>query len=248
MIELYHSEPSTNSGEVLICLHEKGIDFVGRYVDVLTFEQFGQAFLEVNPDGQVPVLVHDGEVLTQTGFILQYLDAEFPTVPLTPHSAQGRYWLNVWIKYVNEYMAPALWRLGVAQQGRLRQLAGAAQALEKAPIERRDAWRKALDGFSADELEIARALLPIRLARMEQALAAGDWLAGPAYSLADIMVFPTALGLAQVTPDLVNAAATPRILDWIERMRARPAVEAALATARRPETVFVPGPEGSRWG
>jgi glutathione S-transferase/GST-like protein len=248
MIELYHGEPGANSGEVLICLHEKGIDFVDRYVDVLAFEQFAPAFLKLNPDGQVPVLVHDHQVLTQTGFILQYLDAEFPAVSLTPHSARGRYQVNVWIKYVNEYMAPAAWRLGVARQGRLRQLAGPSEALERAPIERRDAWKKALDGFSEDELEIARALLPVRLERMEQALSATEWLAGETYSLADIAVFPTALALPLVAPELVNGEATPRIMHWLGQMQARPAVQAALATARRPEPVFVPGPEGSRWG
>jgi glutathione S-transferase len=248
MIELYHGEPGPNSGEVLICLKEKGIDFISRHVDTLAFEQFGSAFLRLNPDGEVPVLVHDGQVLTQTGFILQYLDAEFPSVSLTPHSAQGRYRLNVWIKYVNEYMAPAVWRLGVARQGRLRQLAGQAEALERAPPERQGAWRKALDGFSADELEIARSLLPVRLERMEQALGAGDWLAGEHYSLADVVVFPTALALPQVAPDLVNPEATPHTLAWLERMKTRPAVQAALAMARRSEPVFVPGPEGSRWG
>jgi glutathione S-transferase/GST-like protein len=248
MIELYHSEPGANSGEALICLQEKGIDFASRYVDVLAFEQFEPEFLRINPDGQVPVLVHDGRTLTETGFILQYLEAAFPTVSLTPRSAQDRYWVNVWIKYVNEYLAPALWRLGTARQGRLRQLAGDLEKLERAPPERRQAWLKAIDGFSADELEIARGLLPVRLERMQQALAASSWLAGPDYSLADIMVFPTAAALPQVAPELVNPQATPAILAWLERMAARPAVQAALAFARRHEPVFAPGPEGSRWG
>ena len=115
MIELYHFEPTSNSGEVLICLREKGIDFVGHYVDVLAGEQFSAEFLKLNPAGQVPVLVHDGHVLTETGFILQYLDEVFHTVSLTPHSPEGRYWVNVWIKYVNEYMAPAAWKLGIAR-------------------------------------------------------------------------------------------------------------------------------------
>jgi glutathione S-transferase len=248
MIELYHGEPGANSAEVLICLKEKGVDFVSRYVDVLAFEQFEPAFLAINPDGQVPVLVHDGQSITETGFILQYLEAVFPAPSLTPGSAQGRYQVNVWIKYVNEYLAPALWRLGVARQGRLRQLAGDKGRLERAPPERRQAWLKAVDGFSPDELESARTLLPVRLARMEQAVASTQWLAGPDYSLADIMVFPTVMALAQVTPELVNSRATPAILGWLERMSARPAVRSALALARRPEPVFVPGPEGSRWG
>ncbi len=219
---------------------------------MLAGEQFSADFLKLNPAGQVPVLVHDGHVLTETGFILQYLDEVFHTVSLTPHSPEGRYWVNVWIKYVNEYMAPAAWKLGIA-----RTLAGLGErravieaTLDRAPPERRQAWARAFAGFDAIELEIARGLLPERLKRMEAALAGSEWLAGDHYSLADIVVFPTANALPGLAPELVDAASTPRIWDWLERMRERPAVQAALATARtaQPEAVFAPGPEGSRWG
>lgn len=249
MIELYHFEPTSNSGEVLILLHEKGIDFVGHYVDVLAGEQFAPGFLKLNPAGQVPVLVHDGRALTETGFILQYLEATFPTVSLTPHTAEGRYWVNVWIKYMNEYMAPAAWRLG-AESIAAHAKDGLKAALGGAPIERRQAWTKALGGFDAIELEIARGLLPVRLERMEEALGRTEWLAGDHYSLADIVVFPSAAALTAVASDLVNKTATPGIMGWLERMRARPAVQAALAAGRtaEPERVFAPGPEGSRWG
>ena len=252
MIELHHFEPTSNSGEVLICLKEKGLGFTSRYVDVLKGEQFSADFLKLNPAGQVPVLVHDGHVLTETGFILQYLDEAFPEVPLTPDTPEGRYWVNVWIKYVNEYMAPAAWKLGVARTiaslGERRGLIEAA--LAGAPPERRQNWAKAFASLDPVDLEIARGLLPVRLERMEAALSDHDWLAGETYSLADIAVFPTANALPVVAPDMVSASATPRIWDWLERMRARPAVQAALAMARtsHPEGVFAPGPEGSRWG
>ena len=252
MIELHHWEPTSNSGEVLILLKEKGVDFVGHYVDVLKGEQFSTGFLALNPAGQVPVLVHDDRTLTETGFILQYLEEVFPTVSLTPSTPEGRYWVNVWIKYVNEYMAPAAWKLGIG-----RTLAGLGDrrgvieaALGRAPPERQQAWAKAFKGFEPDEIEIARGLLPVRLERMEAALLSSDWLAGDHYSLADIMVFPTANALPGVAPNLVSAAATPRIWAWLDRMRSRPAVQAALAMAKTPypEAVFAPGPEGSRWG
>lgn len=249
MIELYHWEPTSNSGEALVCLKEKGIDFTSRYVDVLAGEQFLPEILKLNPFGQVPILVHDGRVLTETGFILQYLDAAFPGVCLTPRSAEGRYWVGVWIKYVNEYMAPAAWRLG-ARSIAAKAGDGLQAALGRAPLERQQAWRKALGGLHADELEIAKGLLPIRLERMEAALARSPWLAGDDYSLADIVVFPTAAALVGLAPELIKAGATPRILAWLARVRERPAVQAALAMAKtpRPEQAFAPGPEGSRWG
>jgi glutathione S-transferase len=253
VLEVHHWEPCANSGEVLILLKEKGLDFESRYVDVLAFAQHDPAFLKINRRAQVPVLVHDGKVLTETGFILQYIDAVFPDPPLTPSDPHARYWVNVWIKYANEYIAPAVWRLGVSKthaQLKARATPQALEGLKRAPPERRQAWNKTLAGFSEIDLEIAKALLPLRLQKMEEMLAASDWLAGPGYSLADIVVFPAAASLPALTPDLVNATATPGVMAWFERMKARPAVRAALAMAKTPapEAVFAPGPEGSRWG
>ena len=252
MFELYHWEPTSNSAEPIILLKEKGVDYVSHYVDVAAFEHLSPEFLKINPRAQVPLLVHDGKVLTETGFILQYIEATFHRPSFTPHDAKGRYWTNVWIKYVNEYLAVAAWKLGVARGGTAGIDVGRARdALRHAPFERQQAWAKVLDsGFSADELEIARLLLPTRLERMEAALAEGDWLAGEHYSIADIVVFPTALALAGILPDMIGPASTPRIMAWLERMQARPAVRETLAEARspNPQALFVPGPEGSRWG
>ena len=62
MLALYHAEPASNSLKVLLCLKEKGLDFVSHLVDIQAFEQHEDWFLKINPDGQVPVLVHDGAV------------------------------------------------------------------------------------------------------------------------------------------------------------------------------------------
>jgi glutathione S-transferase len=254
MIELYHWEPGSNSGEVLILMHEKGIDFVSRYVDVLAFEHHAPAFLELNPLAQVPVLVHDGRVLTETGFILQYLDQVFREPSFTPEDPQGRYWVNVWIKYVEEYLAPAAWRLGAHRTRKDLQARATARVREgfgRIPPERRQAWAKALDeGFSEDDLELARALLPTRLEHMTAALDRHDWLAGEHYSLADIVVFPTLSQLEGLVPAMINPSVSPQIIDWLERMRERPAVRQARAEGRAPDpdAAFAPGPEGSRWG
>jgi glutathione S-transferase/GST-like protein len=252
-LELYHWEPNANSGEVLILLKEKGLEFTSHYVDVLAFEQHAPAFLKVNRHAQVPVLVHDGKVLTETGFILQYIEQAFPAPSFTPRDPRDRYWVNVWIKYANEYIAPAVARLGVSRTRAdlvARATPAARERLKRAPPERQQAWAKALEGYSGTELEIAKALLPLRLERMEAQLAETGWLAGPDYSLADIAVFPAAASLPGLTPDLVNATATPQVMAWLDRMNARPAVRAALAMARtpKPEAAFAPGPEGSRWG
>ncbi len=249
-LEFYHWEPVANSAEPLILLLEKGLDFTSRYVDLLAFAQFAPTFLALNPLGQVPVLVHDGQVITETGFILQYLDEAFPEPSFTPDTALGRYAVGVWIKHVNDYMAPAAWKLAVGKDGAPggdRKQSGAA--LAGAPIERQQAWGAAAEGFDDETLALARAALASSFRQMEDALQAGPWLAGADYSLADIAVFPTAMALPDLLPDLVNSAATPAVLAWLDRVAQRPAVRATLALARVNRTgAFAPGPEGGRWG
>jgi glutathione S-transferase len=66
MLHLYHAEPVANSMKSLLCLREKGLDFASHYVDLLRFEQRGEDFVKLNPNGQVPVLVHDGAVITES--------------------------------------------------------------------------------------------------------------------------------------------------------------------------------------
>jgi len=88
------------------------------------------------------------------------------------------------------------------------------------------------------------------VARVESQLAQGPWLAGPNYSIADIDAFAMLRAIPDLAPEIVNAAATPRIVEYLARIEARPAVRVALATSRsgRPHEHFVPGVEPSRWG
>jgi glutathione S-transferase len=63
-LTLYHAEPVANSLKSLISLHEKGLDFKSVYVDLHKFEQHQPWFVAINPEGQVPVLDHDGAIIT----------------------------------------------------------------------------------------------------------------------------------------------------------------------------------------
>jgi GST-like protein len=255
MLELYHWEPNANSAEPLICLTEKGLEFTSHYVDLLQFEQHSPAFLGLNPEGQVPVLVHDGRVITETSLMLLYLDAAFPAVSLLPPSAAERYRMHVWARVSNDYFAPALmllgWHAHMVPRMEGRDLGLAAQGLLRLPPERQVVWRAALsDSYSEAQLATAHKSLEIVATRLEEALSSFEWLAGSRYSLADIAIFPMAQSLASLLPDVVNAATTPGTALWLQRVRARPAVQKVLNMARneRPEQLFAPGPETGRWG
>jgi glutathione S-transferase len=255
MLELYHWEPTLGSGEPLICLEEKGLGFASHYVDLLELEQHGAAFLSLSPSGEVPVLVHEGRVLTHASLILEYLEDAFPATPLMPATAPAQYTARHWVKYAEDRLTPAVcllgWRqLGYAQFGAARR-ARALESIERLPLERRRWWSWALQPHSSEEdLAMAREAVTLGVHKLERALTADGWLCGAEYSLADIVLFLVIRALQAAAPELLPARGAAQVLAWLARVAERPAVRTALAQARlpRPEQHFLPGPELARWG
>jgi glutathione S-transferase len=89
-------------------------------------------------------------------------------------------------------------------------------------------WAKAAkEGFSPGEIRASLERLARTLERMEAALAAGSWLAGAAYSLADVDMAPFVHRIAALGEQAMIEA-RPRVADWYARMRAREAFRAAM--------------------
>ncbi|CAL8119053.1 unnamed protein product [Orchesella dallaii] len=81
---LYNYFRSSASWRVRIALNYKGIDYEYVPVNLLQKEQVGKDYLKVNPLGQVPAFVHDGNTITQSVAILQYIEDIYPSPPLIP--------------------------------------------------------------------------------------------------------------------------------------------------------------------
>jgi len=236
VITLFHGGPSGHSASVLIALAEKGLEFEEHKVDLAAFGQLDPAFLALNPSGQVPVLEDRGHVLTETFFILLYLDEKYPRPPLGGADPKARYAVQKWGKYVETHVAPnlAIWRW--AQKGGL---APEEVDLARLPPERHALWQRAAAGFDAEYVERAHAALDKAAARIVPDLAQGGWLGGE-YTLADIALYPHVaqfgeLGIALPVP----------VADWLERVAARPAVREAAGDMPVLATM---GPEPGRWG
>ncbi len=254
-IELYHWEPNGACGQVLIALKEKGLDFKSHYVDVLAFEQHSPAILKLSPTGQVPILVDNGEPMTESSYIIEYLEEAYPDVALMPKEPLDRWKVRVWQKYVDDYVGATVSSLAWAKleqqsfKNRDREKLNAQFA--KIPMkESRDHWVKAVDGEGDEVINRSTEREKEAIGKIEDALKSNEWLAGPTYSLADISLFPYINFLPQVAPELANKTASPKTLDWLGRMKARPAVKAAMAMAKRPDpfATVAPGPEHVRWG
>ena len=237
-LKLYHYEPSANSMKPLLCLAEKGVDYESHYVDLHHFEQHSEEFVRINPNGQVPVLIHDGNVISESTVINEYLDEVFPEVRLVPADPVLRARMRIWNKFVDEYFCPALSRLGwsvLIPKIAARLEAGELQeALEKVPLEeQRQKWlTAATESFTQEELAESRRKAKVSVARMERLLEDSKWLAGDDYTLADVNTYSMLGSVQRLVPELLSDEQTPRVLEWYAAMNARPAVREALATSR----------------
>jgi maleylpyruvate isomerase len=91
-IELYSYWRSSAAYRVRIALNLKSLPYVTHGVN-LTREggdQWSVAYREVNPQSRVPTLVHNGQRLSQSLAIIEYLDEVFPDHRLIPRDPVDR--------------------------------------------------------------------------------------------------------------------------------------------------------------
>jgi maleylacetoacetate isomerase len=86
MMKLYSYFRSSAAYRVRIALNLKGIAYETAFVHLTRGggEQKSASFRAVNPQALVPALEHDGQIITQSLAIMEYLDDAFPERPLLP--------------------------------------------------------------------------------------------------------------------------------------------------------------------
>jgi glutathione S-transferase len=246
MLELYHAGLTTCSKKTRLCLKEKGLQYTSHYLDLYRFEHRRPEYLALNTNGVVPTLVHDGKVIIESTVINEYLDEVFPDPPLKPSDPAKRARMRVFTKMVDEYALPAV-RVPIWTGFRTAQL----KAMDDEEFERVIASTPIVDhrhklqalrgsGFSSLEFEESKGRMEYVYDRCEQALGDGTFLAGDAISLADINMLPYVDAFGRMRPDL--NASHPRVHDWHERMKARPAVREAYSPSTEAPELRFPAP------
>jgi maleylacetoacetate isomerase len=85
MIRLYDYVRSTAAYRVRIALNLKHLAYESRSINLLAGEESTDTYLQHNPQGLVPALVTDnGQVLTQSLAICEYLEETYPEPALLP--------------------------------------------------------------------------------------------------------------------------------------------------------------------
>ena len=235
MLTLYSFGPGANSLKPMLTLYEKALEFRIVRLNPAKFEHHEDWFKAINPNGQVPALVDDDKVITESTVICEYLEDEYPTeVKLRPDDSYGRAQMRVWTKWVDEYFCWCVstigWERMISRMARAIGDEEFEERVKRIPIpEQQTKWRNARAGFPQAVLDEEMRKIGVSVRRLEARLAQSEWLAGDMYTLADICNFAIANGMQFGFAELVNSADTPNLIRWIEQINARPAAKLMYA-------------------
>jgi glutathione S-transferase len=197
MIELF-SAPTPNALKVRIALEEMGLPYKVREIDFSKLEQKEPWYLKLNPNGRVPTIIdHDnGEAIFESGAILIYLAEK--TGKLLPREMLPRIRVIEWLMFQMSGLGPMMGQANVFYR----------YAPEKIPY--------AIERYQRE----GKRLLTV----LDTQLSTHEYVAGPDYSIADIAMWPWAVGHGWAgieADDLVH------LQRWLAQIRERPAVKRA---------------------
>lgn len=197
MITLYTAD-TPNGIKIPIALEELGLDYGLIRLDLSAGEQRTPAFLALNPNARIPVMVDTAgplgeQGLFESGAILWYLGETYPG--LMPEQPEARLRALQWLNLQVAAVGPMFGQAGYF-------LRNAPSRLDLA-IERYVGEARRLTGV------------------LDQRLSVAPWLAGAHYTVADIAHFGW---LSQAEYADVDLSGFPAVRAWVERIAERPAV------------------------
>jgi glutathione S-transferase len=232
MLALHHNGMSVTSQKVRLTLAEKDLEFESHHLNLRDGDQFADDYRKLNPGAVVPTLIHDGTdgliVVRESTVIMEYLDEVFPEPPLRPTNATGKATMRLWTKAMDEGVHGAVANLAYATAYRPLMLQKGAEELDthyaRMPDQDRAARQRDVvdNGLASPAIQRNIRLWDKTLGDAEAALGATEWLADDDYSLADIALTPYAYRVDVMGLGDVLLANRPRLVGWLERIKARP--------------------------
>jgi len=202
-----HYWPTPNGKKVTILLEELGVPYRIVPCHIGRGDQFSEAFLRMNPNNRMPVLVdHDptdgGAPLTvfESGAIMMYIAEKAGR--FWPQDMRGKYKVTEWLIWQMANQGPKL-----GENGHFRRLAD-KQGDQSYAIRRFGDETNRLYGVLNNRLHESR------------------YLAGDDYTIADMIAYPWTVNWQGQGQDI---AEFPYFKRWFEELGARPAVQRGLA-------------------
>ncbi|MGI1661521.1 glutathione S-transferase family protein [Palleronia sp. KMU-117] len=235
MLTLYHYDRSTAAQRVRLLLDEKGLPWKSVIVDTARgdIDQLPENYHEINPKGLVPTIENKGVGIAESLIILEYLEDAFPETSFRPTSAEDRAKMRLWMRRIDDGIHVASRTIGVCIVNRFIYLEQGAEKIRTYHEKMRDHVRRDNDRVNI-EMGLASPLLPDALKRfralfedMNTRLEGHDWLAGEAYSLADIalVVYLRRMESFMMAPLWSHLTA---LNTWYARIAERPAYKTAV--------------------
>ena len=200
MLTIWGRTSSVNVQKVLWCLGELGVPYVREDAGLAYGRNREPWFLELNPNGRVPLLVDGDFSLWESNTIVRYLAAKHDYGGLYPASPEVRAHAERWMD----------WQLSTIA----RPLGIVHQALVRTPPAERD---MAAVAAAAAEVGAAFALLDRHLERHE-------YVAGDRFTIGDIPV--GACAYRWLAHEGIARPPVPAIERWQRALAARPAFRA----------------------
>ncbi|NHK28888.1 glutathione S-transferase family protein [Parvularcula flava] len=209
MIDLY-TWSTPNGRKVSIMLEELGLDYDVHPVNILEDEQFAPDFLKISPNNKIPAIVDRNapegpRSVFESGAILIYL-AEKTGSPLLAAEGPARTAAMEWLMFQMGGLGPMLGQLGHFT----------AFAPETVPY--------AIERYTREASRLIGVL--------DKRLGDNDYLAGDAYSIADIAVYPWIKSLdfyQEKAKEPITLPPAPNLDRWVDRIGTREAVQRGMA-------------------
>ncbi len=203
-LTLHYHPLSSFCHKVLVALHELGLPFDARLLDLGDAAQ-REAFVRLWPTGKMPLLVDDGQPVPESSIIIEHLATRHaPRQALLPQDPRELLEVRLYDRLFDQYvMLP----MQAAVADRLR------------PAEARDPL--AVAG--------ARRTLATAYRMIDERMVGREWAAGQAFSMADCAAAPSLFYASTIEP---FGDHHPHLAAYFARLLARPSVARVLEEAR----------------
>lgn len=200
-----HNSVGPNPKVVRMFMAERGLEISLEEVDLMGGENRQEAYLKINPAGQLPALELDnGDVITEITAICEYLDEKEGSSSLIGTSAEERGETRMWVRRIDH--------------GVMENLANGFRYSDGAALFKD---RMRLIPQAADDLKM---LAQEKITWLDGLMEGKQYICGDRFTLADIVLYVFLEFGAQVGQAL--NADNKNIMAWYDRVKERPSASA----------------------